>query len=207
MSFSFILNITILSYHPQVIKMGEKHKGHVHVMLCVIYCTQILICLQDLPLECVCKKLLKNIPFLWEKLCEVPLPSHLSNQACISRTMEYYVVGHAYPEPGMSSKQASSTMSSSADNQGIAHQIATPSIVFKGPVHRTEKRPKTELDQQLQLHAFQTTQPDRFKPVAHVILLKNAHILSPFWGETDQNCMSYGQNNMFWQNPTLCDIT
>ena len=93
MSFSLILNITILSYHPQVIKMGEKHKGHVHVMLCVIYCTQILICLQDLPLECVCKKLLKNIPFLWEKLCEVPVPSHLSNQACISRTMEYYVVG------------------------------------------------------------------------------------------------------------------
>ena len=32
-----------------------------------------------------------------------------------------------YPEPGASSKQASSTMSSSADNQGIARQIATPS--------------------------------------------------------------------------------
>ena len=63
MSFSLILNITILSYHPQVIKMGEKHKGHVHVMLCVIYCTQILICLQDLPLEHVCKNYSKTFNF------------------------------------------------------------------------------------------------------------------------------------------------
>ena len=64
-------------------------------------------------------------------------------------------------------------------------------------------------DQQLRLHAFQTMQLDWFQRqvVAHVIRLKNAHILSPFWGETDQNCMSYGQNDMFWQNLTLCNIS
>ena len=58
-----------------------------------------------------------------------------------------------------------------------------------GPVHATEKRPKTELDQQLRLHAFQTMQLDRFatgfegdrlQPVAQVVPLKNLHILSPF---------------------------
>ena len=71
----------------------------------------------------------------------------------------------------------------------------------------------------LQLHAFQTMQPDQFgliatgfkgnllQPVVQVIPLKNLHILSPFWGEMDQNYMSYGQNDMFRQNPTLCDIS
>ena len=53
-------------------------------------------------------------------------------------------------------------------------------LVSAGPVHATKKRPKTEQDWWLRLHAFQTTQLDRFKPiatgVAQVIPLKNLHI-------------------------------
>ena len=75
------------------------------------------------------------------------------------------------------------------------------------------------LDRRLQLHAYQVMQLDQFGPIAtgfegnrlqpvtQVIPLKNLHIFSPFWGETDQNSMSYGQNDMFQQNPTLCDIS
>ena len=59
------------------------------------------------------------------------------------------------------------------------------SVCRSGPCNQKKTENRTGLDRlgpdrQLRLHAFQITQPDQFKPVAHVILLKNAHILSPF---------------------------
>ena len=59
-------------------------------------------------------------------------------------------------------------------------------LVFKGLVHRTKKRPKTELDQTggcscMLFKQCNRTNLNRLQPVAHVILLRNAHILCPFW--------------------------
>ena len=59
-------------------------------------------------------------------------------------------------------------------------------VVFKGPVHAIKKDQKPNWTRPFRtgpvvmVACFQTTQPDWFGMVAHVIPLKNAHILSLF---------------------------
>ena len=86
------------------------------------------------------------------------------------------------------------------------------SVRRSGPRNRKKTGNWTEPDRlgpdrRLRLRAFRMTQPIWTKPVAYVILLLNTDILSQFWNETVQKCLSYGQNDMLQQHPTLFNIS
>ena len=94
-----------------------------------------------------------------------------------------------------------------------------PSVLKSGS--RNQKKTGTEPDRtaksrtrQLQFGVFRNKNHIKTHATGSVrvgcnrftVLLKNAHILSLFWGLTDQNCMICGQNDMLRRNPTLCDF-
>ena len=104
---------------------------------------------------------------------------------------------------------------------GLSYSRCLMGIAFEGPVLWTGKRPKPDQTKpirtrpnRLQFATFE--KKNRFEPHAtgpvrtscnrFMVPLKNTHILSLFWRETSQYCMSYGQNDMFWRIPTFDDI-